>query len=433
MRERDVPSPQRQARLARTGRVFAIALSALFALTAARVEAAEDPLPLNKLLTAGAQDVLIETLGMMPYGQVPAAFFTAADYAHIMGEAAVDREDEVREARIVLMNADAARLRSLVANGQSASEEAQVAKTRLREHAAALAAKHDNRYRHLLAITGRHFDYAVARASAEFVLGEGLSRFFKIDPLARFLRKHVYPGGEIAFALGNRSALRPWLHAAGWRKFGTRARASERYVNKISDTMLEAMVAEIVSGQVDLATKQALDRLYDSTMADHPSRPITHLRVREQLIAQPIQYAPLAALAVPAPAFPLAAAPAAPAPAAVLRVSDPVARAIQSEDRFMLYEDWEGPASRQPQTAHVPIDTPPPAPPPEPPAPSARDLERQRERHQELMCVGAGNKPGCERWTSTTHDAKPEGSWDGRRGESIHDPNAPDPDKPDRR
>jgi hypothetical protein len=86
-------------------------------------------------------------------------------------------------------------------------------------------------------------------------------------------------------------------------------------------------------------------------------------------------------------------------------------QAIRTED-FYARDAWQAPASSQPETYKAP-----PAPPPDPEPPSARDIER----HQELMCVGAGNKAGCERWTSTSGDGA-QSTWEGKRGEAPINP-----------
>ena len=151
----------------------------------------------------------------------------------------------------------------------------------------------------------------------------------------------------------------------------------------------------------------ALDNLYKEVMEEHPSE------LRRTVISSPALYGPLVmqpvaalpAMAVPLPqpavAVPIPAAPVAVAapPPVIEQRRDPVANNLYVDDRYMraMLRNSDRNSSRE--------SSPPPAPPP-PPEPPRQPTAREIELHHELMCVGAGNKPGC-------------GSWDGGKGQTL--------------
>lgn len=398
-------------------------VGALLASVAWVSVARQDPLPINTLAAETARDVrnsmIVDGLGRMPLGQIPVVLYKVADFSREIGVAAVDKEDRTRDAQIVLLDADAALIQGLVARGEGNSPKAEAAKARLRALGNQLDSGDPGDVNHLLNVTAKHFEYAVGRASLKFALKFGFKRFLKSDPVARFIRRYVHWGKEPASVIGNRSSLRPWLQYAGWRKFGARASVVERYVDKVTDKLLDKLIWDKMSKEIATASSNALDDLHARVMSDNPSQPVVRRRMRYELAMNPTLYAPLAPVAAAMPVAPLPAVaravaiepmPVAVAQQPILRVSDPVAQAIYLEDSYVR-DSWSAPESSEPSTY-----VSPPQAPPEPEPPTARELEL----HQELMCVGAGNKAGCERWT-TSSEPKAEGSWDGRSGTSVYE------------
>jgi len=409
----------------RTTRWVACALlgGALLVCAACVSASEQDPLPINTIVAETARDVrnsmIVDGLGKIPLGQIPVALYRVADFSREIGVAAVDKEDRTRDAQIVLLDADAALIQGLVARGEGNSAKAEAAKARLRALGKQLDSGDPGDVNHLLNVTAKHFEYAVGRASLKLALQLGFKRFLKSDPVARFIRKYVHWGKEPAAVIGNRSSLRPWLQQAGWRKFGARASVVERYVDKVTDKLLDKLIWDKMSKEIATASSNALDNLYSRVMIDNPSQPLARRRMRYALAMDPTLYAPLAPVAAAMPMAPLPAVaqaiaieplPVAVAQQPILRVSDPVAQAIYLEDSYVR-DSWSAPESSEPSTY-----VSPPQAPPEPEPPTARELEL----HQELMCVGAGNKAGCERWT-TSSEPKAEGSWDGRSGTSVYE------------
>lgn len=386
---------------------LAAALVALAVTFPAR--AAEDPVPLNKIFRETGESLVVDTLGKLPLGTIPVAIYKVADFGREIGVAAVEKEEKTRDGEVVLMRADAALLKGLVARGEGNSPKAEEAKARLRQLRDQLDSQDPGDINYLLNVTAKNFGYAVGKASLKFALKEGISKFLKQDPAAKFIRKYMHFGDEPASIIGNRSALRPVLSKLGWRKFGARAALVERYVDKVTDKLIDKFIAGEGSKFIAGISAEAMDRLYEQVMAGHPPEPIIYTRVRRAIAINPV-YAPLVA---PAAAIPiLAAAPApvaaAPAPQAAFQ-PDRVARTITIEDHYVQADfavERSGPSTYQS------TDVPPAAP--EPEQPSAADLERRRERHEELMCVGAGNKAGCERWNSSS-GGKVQGTWDGSK------------------
>jgi hypothetical protein len=257
---------------------------------------------------------------------------------------------------------------------------------------------------YLLNVTAKNFGYAVGKASLRWALKEGFSKFLKQDPAVRFIRKYVHFGNEPASIIGNRSALRPVLATLGWRKFGARAGMVERYVNKVTDKLIDKIIAGEGSKYISGITVGAMDRLYDQVMAGHPSDPVAHLRIRRALAIDAV-YAPLAA---PATAMrPFAAQAAAPASAAAPRAAfrpDPVTRTITREDHY-VQADFAVERSHSTYQS-----TPEPPPPAAEPGPSQHDIERAAYWHHEFECQGTRNKPGCP------------SSWDGAANQtSLND------------
>ncbi len=383
----------------------------------------EGPIPFNKIAQNAGESLVVEGIGAFPLGRIPVAGYKVVDFVRLVGEAAVEKEALAQRAEIVLMNADAARLKRLVTAREGNGAQAEAVKQRLRAHIDNLESGDPGRINHLLNVTARHFDYAVRRAGVQWAVKQGFKRMLKSDPFLRFWRQAMPLGRETASVIGNRSLLRPWMQAAGWRRFGARADAVERFVDRTTDAYLDALIANIMREEIVKIAHGALEHMYDAVLADHPSKPVLRHRVRRAIATRPELYVPMSAMAafVPLTAVPLPAAPVAVMPVAIApRFADPVAQIIGNEARYLQANDWavdsSGGTYRPPPQAS-PEPEPQAGPEPEPEARSARE----QELHEELMCVGAGNKPGCERWNISS-DPKVEGNWDGRREGTVYDP-----------
>lgn len=377
------------------------------------------PIPFNKIAQDTGESLVVEGIGAFPLGRIPVAGYKAADFVRLIGEAAVEKEALAQRAEIVLMNADAARLKRLVTAGEGNGAQAEAVKQRLRAHVDRLDSGDSGRIDHLLNVTARHFDYAVRRAGVQWAVKQGFKRMLKSDPFLRFWRQAMPLGNEAASVIGNRSLLRPWMQAAGWRKFGARADAVERFVDRTTDAYLDAFIANVMRKEIADLAHGALERMYKTVLEDHPPKPVLRQRVRRAIATRPELYVPMSAMAafVPLPAAPAAAMPVAIAP----RFADPVAQIIGNETRYLQADDWAVDSSGEHTIRSPPQSSPEPEPQPEPePEPEVRSA-REQELHEELMCVGAGNKPGCERWNSSS-DPKVEGNWDGRREGTVYDP-----------
>lgn len=384
------------------------------------------PIPFNKIAQDTGESLVVEGIGAFPLGRIPVAGYKAADFVRLVGEAAVEKEVLEQRAEIVLMNADAARLKRLVAAGEGNSAQAEAVKQRLRAHIDHLDSGDPGQIDHLLNVTARHFDYAVRRAGVQWTVKQAFKRVLKSDPFLRFWRQAMPLGKEAASVIGNRSLLRPWMQAAGWRRFGARAAAVERFVDRTTDAYLDALIANIMRKEIAEIAHGALERMYGAVLADHPPKPVLRQRVRRAIAIQPELYVPMSAMAAfaPQPAAPLPAAPAAAMPVAIApRFADPVAQTIGNEARYLQADDWAVDSSGEDIYRPSPQPSPEPEPQPEPdpePEPEVRTA-REQELHEELKCVGAGNKPGCERWNISS-DPKVEGNWDGRREGTVYDP-----------
>jgi hypothetical protein len=373
-----------------------------------------DPVPINKIGVDAIESYALKTLDATPAGRPVALAYRGADFLRLVGVAAVEKEDEVRDAEVLVMHADAERLRRLVAAGEGNGPQAEAVKQRLRTHIVALDSGDPGPLHHLLNVTSDHFGYAVRRAGVQFGMKLAFKRLLKSDPVMRLWREAMPLGREARTILGNRTALRPWMAAVGWRRFGARAAAAERYVDRATDALLDAIVANTMRKQLSEHAAQSLEALHAAVMADHPSAPVARRRMRAAIATRPDLYVPLNAIvAMPVPA-PVAAMPAAPAP----RIADPVARVLHNEAQYLDVADWRVDVGGE-DTYHPPPSDPDPVPVPEPEAPRQRTA-REQALHEELMCVGAGNKPGCERWNISS-DPEVRGSWDGRREGTLHD------------
>lgn len=414
---------------ARRERSLAILLSVISAGTPCFAAGAEEgpgkgPIPFNKIAQDTGESLVVEGIGAFPLGRIPVAGYKVVDFVRLVGEAAVEKEALAQRAEIVLMNADAARLKRLVTAREGNGAQAEAVKQRLRAHIDSLDSGDPGRINHLLNVTASHFDYAVRRAGVQWAVKQGFKRMLKSDPFLRFWRQAMPLGSEAASVIGNRSVLRPWMQAAGWRRFGARADAVERFVDRTTDAYLDALIANVMRGEIAKIAHGALEHMYDAVLADHPPKPVLRQRVRRAIATRPELYVPMSAMAafVPLPAAPLPAAPAAAVPVAIApRFADPVAQIIGNEARYLQANDWAVDSSGEGIYRPPPQTSPEPEPQPEPePEPEARSA-REQGLHEELMCVGAGNKPGCERWNISS-DPKVEGNWDGRREGTVYDP-----------
>lgn len=386
----------------------AIAAGLIAAFLAGSASAEEGPVPFGKIGRDAAESMIVDGLGKVPLGQIPVAGYKLAMFAKDVGNAAVEKEERTRDGDIMLMRADAALLKGLVAQGEGNGEKAEAAKARLREVRDRLDSQDPGDINYLLNITAKNFGYAVTRASIKLALDMGLKKLLSWDPIARFVDKYIHFGDEPASLIGNRSALKPLLMKAGWKKFGARADIVERFVDKATDKLLDKLVEDTMNKEIAKISSNALDSLYSRVMDDHPSQPVMRRRVRYELVANPAVFAPLA-MPAPPPPIPAAAAAPAPAPAAPTPRSDPVAQIIYTEDSYVR-GSWRTPESSEPTTYTAPPETPS-----EPEEPSAQQIEL----HEELGCVGAGNKPGCEKWNSSS-GASVEGCWDGNANCSLY-------------
>lgn len=379
-------------------------------------DAEEGPIPFNKIAQDTGESLVVEGIGAFPLGRIPVAGYKVVDFVRLVGEAAVEKEALVQHAEIVLMNADAARLKRLVTAGEGNGAQAEAVKQRLRAHIDHLDSGDPGQIDHLLNVTARHSDYAVRRAGVQWAVKHGFERVLKSGAFLRFWRQAMPLGKEAASVIGNRSLLRPWMQAAGWRRFGARAAAVERFIDRTTDAYLDALIDKVMGEEIAKIAHGALKYMYDAVLADHPPKPVMRQRVRRAIATRPELYVPMSAMAafVPLPAAPVAAVPVAIAP----RFADPVAQTIGNEARYLQTDDWAVDSSGEDIYHPPPQPAPEPEPQPEPEqAPSPRDIERR----QEWACAGAGNKPGCERWNISS-DPKVEGNWDGRREGTVYDP-----------
>jgi hypothetical protein len=384
---------------------------ALHAQTAPRViptPTADEPIPLSRLLldaannrTLAASGKALETFESMtleglkatgPAGAAAVVAYKVADLGRALGVAAVDREDRTIGAELVVISSDAALLKRLQIEGRSLNTDPQAiaAKERLTRIMLGRDIGTQGSLSYLGNVIVKNFDYAVEQVAIDKAIGFGVKRLFKIDRVSRFINEHVFPfGNEVRFALGNRSELRPLLTYFGWRKFGERADLAKKYVDKITSKVLARLVKDAFKQAIHSAADDALNRLADEVLRDHPSRLVVRQRIRLQVVRiedlAPAAFAlPVAAAALPM-AQPVAAIP-------LESARDPVARTIYHEDSYIRPTRDSSPAQQQAEPQR--------APPPEPPRPS--------KFHHELMCQGAGNKAGCN------------SNWDGNRGGTLH-------------
>jgi hypothetical protein len=400
----------------RCGRSVAILLMACMGASCFTVSAGgggeNGPIPFNKIAIEGRDTLIVETLGTLPLGRIPVAGYKVAEFARYVGEAAVEKEDETLRAEVVLMNADAVRLKRLVAAGEGNGAQAKVVKQRLRAHIDRLDSGDPGPINHLLNVTAEHFGYALRLGSVRWGMKLAFKRMLRSDPFLRFWRQAMPLGSETASVIGNRSMLRPWMQAVGWRQFGARADAAERFVDRTTDAYLDALIANTMRKNIADIAGGLLEGMYKEVLADHPPKPVLRQRVRRAIATRPELYVPMLAVTafVPMPVAPAVAQSVAMVP----HFTDPVAQVIGNEERYLQPNDWV--VERGGADTYHPPPQPEPEPEPEQ-VPSDRDLEL----HKELMCVGAGNKPGCERWNITS-DPNVQGNWDGRREGTVYDP-----------
>lgn len=379
------------------------------------VAAQDDPFPLFKISRKALEGTVIEAIGAHPLGKIPLTFYKTVDLARELGVAATGHEDASHGAALILIDADAALLKGLRARGVDLNDDpkAVAAKNRLR---AQMQGLEDSNYRetptdnlpsfvipaikakddllHVGAVVVKHLPYAVAKVGMNKAIGAGAGKL--IGKLTPWIDKIFPIGDEVRSVVGNKSALASGLRYVGWRKLGARANVAKKYTDKLMHKLVQASIDNLVMDQLRKRIGEAFDHLYREVMAVHPSKPVAR-ELRLTVSRAPVVYAPLMAaplaLPVAAPAVPLAV-PALPRPAVVETARDPVANTIYVEDSYTRFRPRDTETSR-------PREEPRREPEPkiEPPTKS--------RFHDELMCVGAGNKPGC-------------GSWDGRRGGNLH-------------
>jgi hypothetical protein len=312
--------------------------------------------------------------------------------------------------RSILVNADAALLKGMNAQGLDLNSDpkALAAKERLRARISEMNSAGESTLGHLGAVTMKHLPYAVAQVGIEKAISAGIGKAMEWG--GPKITKALPIGDEVKSLIGNRSALASGLRYAGWRKLGTRADLAKKYTDELIHKLIQSKLDEMVKAELKQTFGEALDNLYREVMEENPSQ------IRRTVVNQPAIYAPLVVQAMPIPVAaavmpaPPVAAPAVAMPVAVaapppvIQIShDRLASSLYVDDSYMR-RMLAGERSRPARESSPPAAQAAPPPPPEPPRqPTARELQL----HQELMCVGAGNKPGC-------------GSWDGRRGGSLY-------------
>ena len=388
-----------------TCRSIALAAALLIVPGAAAIAAERGSFePLYTVSSSVAQDSVVEGLWSLrkwrtavarglPKVASGAAFwgvvaYEATDFSLDVGISAVDREDRTLGAKLILINADAAVLKGLRAQGVNLNTDprALAAKQRLtaeRNRLEQTAQGGPWGLGFAAVAVGNHLPYAVANVGADRLREAAIKKVF--DRFAPFLTKAFPIGDEIRMMIGNRSSFASALRYAGWRKLGARANAARAYTDAMIRQMVQSALDAFVKEQLSAAFGRALDDLYREVMDQNPSAPAP-VRMRRLILSAPQVYAPAAAHLVAAQA-PVAAAAAAPLP--VARAPEPVLHTIGVEDRF-IHISGGGTTARTP-------DPPQPQAPP-PPEPPRRPFK---------FPPGAGFTPG------PTPSGDP--NWDGRR------------------
>lgn len=361
-------------------------------------QTSDDPKPFFKIIRETGEETIIDALGAHPLGKLPVAIYKAADFARQVGVAATEREDASRSATMVLVNADAALLKGMIAQGIDTNSDprAIAAKNRLRDKMLDLNTNDQGTLTHLGSVVWKHLPYAVATVAANKAIKKGIGKAVQWGSPA--IDEALPIGDEVRFMMGNRSGLASGLRYLGWRKLGARADLAKKYTDELVHKLIQISLDEMVKVQLKQTFGDALDNLYREVLEDHPSQ------IRYTVISQPQLYAPLVipalvALPMPAPVAARAvAAPVAAAPVVVQTSTDRVANTIYVEDSYMR-------RSRSYERSSPSTSSSPPPPPP-PPEEKRQPTKWEIELHHELMCAGAGNKPGC-------------GNWDGKRGGTL--------------
>jgi hypothetical protein len=329
--------------------------------------------------------------------------YKAQDLAVDLGLSAVGREDRTIRANLVLVNADAAILKGLRAQGVDLNRDprALAAKQRLAEQRNRFEATEQGGLAFALAATTKHLPYAVAEVGGTKLLGLATGKAFKkVASLLKDYARPVYDaltkntiGEELRMMLGNRSAFASGLRYAGWSKLGARASRVKEYTDKLVDKLAQSILDETVKKGFSAAMAEAFDNLYRETMEQHPSRPAP-VRVRQLVLSRPEVFAPVALPVLAAPQAVAAVPVAVAVPLPALRAPDPVVQRIEVEDHYIVHTRHSSSSSSSSASSSASSSS---APPPEPPR-----AEPPRMRSPPASRMPSSINPG-------------RGSWDGNR------------------
>ena len=357
------------------------------------------PNPVFKVVRESGEDMVVDALGKVPLGKVPVAIYKVADFGRELGVAATEREDKSLGANIILVNADAALFKGMVARGLDTNSDPKAikAKKRLTLLIEEMDSGDQNRWVHLGAVTMKHLPYAVAQVGADKGMKAAFGKLVKWG--GPKIDKALPIGDEVHDILGNRSALASGLRYVGWRKLGARANLAKKYTDELMHKVIQASLDELVSAGLKRVFGEAVDDLYKEVMEGHPSE------LRQIVIRKPELYATIEALpAMAMPAPQAAQAAPVPLPAVAAAAPEPVELARDRVANY-IYVDDRNMRSRSTGSERSPSQSsPPPPPPPEQPHQQPAWLSHY---HEALKCAGAGSKAGC-------------GSWDGARGQTIN-------------
>jgi hypothetical protein len=356
--------------------------------------------PLHKVWRERGDELVVTTLQALPYPPARAiatVYKYGVDLPRKVAEKAVDFEQEDREARLVLIGEDGAKLRRLIDAGKSPATDAETAAVyrKLRGEVVTWRKElfgYEVPYGEELSFSfealAGHGLYATTRVGTDWLIGKAIGKWTKRLGLK---------GNMARFGWG-RTVQRTWqgegrmvkqVSRTVWKELNKRQQVVRKFLDDYQGKLLDYALTKSAQLIARTTLDDALQKLSDEIRGRNPTDPTprgpTFSRSDIRLLIQ-LQPAAMAAVAAAAPIAMTIAPP--PIAAVAARAPDPVVQTIYREDAFVHH-------SATPTTYTSPSNAPPQRSEPAP-------------QQQERRPFGSG-----PRLTWTVQQKQP--NWDGRR------------------
>lgn len=368
-------------------------LSIFLLLCSIRLQA-EEIKPISSYALKGAEDAFVVGAGMTVIGEIPVAVYKGLDAGREIGATAVDRQNEIYTAELIVIGKDAQKLHELVVQGKDlkTTPEAIAIMQRMQDSRGQMyyngndvgniAKAFDDNWSYVTTVT-------IAKEGVAHVAGK-----FMEEGFGGTMADKLFPAGEYGGALARKEHkyLGQYLQTGVWRKMYIKSDVAKKLSKEFYRKLLAKEAEDIAKNMIEQLGKTDEEVLVLQLEHSHAPKEILQYDISAAVANNPgcysLLYVPAAPMAYVAPAVAAAIPAPVAVPAAVPAASycpDPVVRVMINDntyqERYVRESNYNPPTSPN-TTFHIEHDYDS--------GPSAADLARQAALHAELMQVGDG-------------------------------------------